>query len=116
MSCEQYVTLFGHFTDECPWGVGVLQGMIELWRARNHPQTWMTDRADEVGVGWFLAPAHFSRLGAAQPTGEFDNMWYPTVYFVIKNVWHIKCIYILVNGTPYWVTVCARVRIVRRLV
>ena len=107
MSCEQYVTLFGHFTDECP---------MNLWHAHNHPQAWMTDMADEVGVGWFLAPANFSRVGAAQPTGRFDNKFYPTVYFVIKNVYYIKCIYIIKNGTPVWQTTCARIRIVYRLV
>ena len=106
---ETYFAEFGCISEEAPWGTTVLSALLARFQAGRYRKDYQLSDADAFGVGYFLAPGHFSALNSLQPPVAGDSIWYPTLWFRIGRIIYIACIAIIIIGSKSWIVHAHRV-------
>ena len=108
-TASTYVQEFGLITEEAPWGTHVLNALEARYKNGRYARSYQLAGADAWGVGYFLAPAHFSAINSQDAPTENDYIWYPTLWFRFGLVIYIGCIAIIVIGSRAWIVHYGRV-------
>jgi hypothetical protein len=99
---EKYCNYFGAPSQRYPWGEQVFTGMMQLFK---ESQKYYYGGLTERSVGYFRAPAPFSKARAQLPTScdEWQETRYPTIATWSPD-WgvYIYCMAILMNNGRAW--------------
>ena len=106
---ETYFAEFGYISEEAPWGTNALNALLARFQDGRYRYAYQLENADAFGVGYFLAPGHFSALNALGPLVAADSIWYPTLWFRFGKIIYIACLYIIILGSKAWVVHVDRV-------
>ena len=106
---EAYFAEFGYITEEAPWGTHVLDAMLARFQTGRYRYDYQIRDADAFGVGYFLAPLHFSKSKSQEAPVAGDSIWYPTLWFRFGEFVYIVCIAIIVKGSKPWLVHAWRV-------
>jgi len=106
---ETYFAEFGYISEEAPWGTHALVALQARFQAGQYRYAYQLRNADAWGVGYFLAPGHFSALNSQAPPVVGDSIWYPTLWFRFGMIVWIGCLAIIIKGSKVWIVHAHRV-------
>ena len=114
-----WVQTFGELGNErhTMFGEYVFRGMA-AWFQNQYIHRHRMATPEELTIGWFQLPAHFSRAAAAAPATEHDVVFYPAIFsetWVQGNLVPMACLHIVVMSSRPWYVHVSRAHSTRTL-